>query len=226
MALPPQNSDAFIREVDEELRRDQIFGFWARYGRTVLVVILAGLAVFAGYLYWRHYQDQQAGLTGEKLQAAVDKLSANRFSDAKPALEELSGSDRAGYRAAARLALGGVAAQADDARTAAARFAEVAGDTGLPQPLRDLALIRQTAVEFDQLPPQTVITRLQPLATKGNAWFGSAGEMVAAAHLKAGRPQAAGPIFAAIAADPSVPETIRTRAVQIAALLGVDNQGR
>ncbi|QHL90751.1 tetratricopeptide repeat protein [Sphingomonas changnyeongensis] len=226
MALPPQNSDAFIREVDEELRRDQIFGFWARYGRTVLVVILVGLAVFAGFLYWRHHQDQQAGLTGEKLQAAVDKLSANRFTDAKPALEELTRSDRAGYRAAARLALGGVAAQADDARTAAARFAEVAGDAGLPQPLRDLALIRQTAVEFDQLPPQTVITRLQPLAQKGSAWFGSAGEMVAAAHLKAGRPEAAGPIFAAIAADPSVPETIRTRAVQIAALLGVDNQGR
>src|SRR3546814_21032509 len=95
-------------------------------------------------------------------------------------------------------------------------------DTRLAPPFRDLALIRQTALEFDTLKPQEVVDRLKPLATEGNPWFGSAGEMVAIAYMKMRKPELSGPLFAAMSKDRSVPETIRTRAVQMAGLLGVD----
>jgi hypothetical protein len=42
------------------------------------------------------------------------------------------------------------------------------------------------------------------------------------AYLKQGQKDKAGRLFAAIAADQQVPETIRNRAVQIAGTLGVD----
>src|SRR3546814_4684369 len=67
-----------------------------------------------------------------------------------------------------------------------------------------------------------VVDRLKPLATEGNPWFGSAGEMVAIAYMKMRKPELSGPLFAAMSKDRSVPETIRTRAVQMAGLLGVD----
>lgn len=222
MALPPQNSDAFVREVDEELRRDQIFSFWRRWGRLVFVAVLVGLAALAGWLFWQDRQARAAGAEAEKLTAAIEQLSASRFDEARPTLTALAASDRDGYRAAGRLALGAVAMQNGDLKAAAARFGEVANDTRLSDPLRHLALVRQTAAEFDQLPPDTVVQRLQPIAQKGSPWFGSAGEMVAAAHLKAGRRADAAAVFAAIAADPGVPQSIRSRAVQIAGVLGVD----
>jgi hypothetical protein len=40
--------------------------------------------------------------------------------------------------------------------------------------------------------------------------------------LKQGRKQEAGQLFAAIAKDPGVPQTIRSRAVQVAGSLGID----
>jgi len=67
-----------------------------------------------------------------------------------------------------------------------------------------------------------VVARLKPLAVPGNAWFGSAGELVGAAYLKQGRPELAGPLFAQIAKDKTVPETLRARARQLAGVLGVD----
>src|SRR3546814_8450557 len=67
-----------------------------------------------------------------------------------------------------------------------------------------------------------VVDRLKPLATEGNPWFGSAGEMVAIAYMKMRKPELSGSLFAAMSKDRSVPETIRTRAVQLAGLLGVD----
>ena len=59
-------------------------------------------------------------------------------------------------------------------------------------------------------------------ATPGNAWFGSAGEMVAMAYLKQGKENLAGPLFAAIAKDDEVPQSLRTRTRQLAGLLGYD----
>ena len=73
-----------------------------------------------------------------------------------------------------------------------------------------------------KLNPQTVVDRLKPLATPGNPWFGSAGELVAMAYMKQGKEELAGPLFAAIAKDDDVPQTLRSRARQLAGLLGYD----
>lgn len=79
-----------------------------------------------------------------------------------------------------------------------------------------------TALQFDKLPPQAVIDRLKGLAVPESAWFGSAGEMAAISYLKLNKPQEAARIFALLAKDRKVPESIRARAVQMAGSLGVD----
>ena len=85
-----------------------------------------------------------------------------------------------------------------------------------------MALIRQTALEFDSLKPEEVIARLQPLSKPGEPWFGSAGEMTADAMIKQGKKAEAGQLYAAIAKDTTVPNTMRARAAQIASSLGLD----
>ncbi|MBS0505537.1 MAG: tetratricopeptide repeat protein [Proteobacteria bacterium] len=221
MALTPETNEAFLREVDEELRRDELARFWKKWGRALVAAIAVGLIAFGAFLWWRDYQAKQAGAEGEKLTAAIEQLSNRQFDRALPALKELGASSRPGYRAVARIATGAVETEKDAAK-AAADFAAVAKDEKVAQPLRDLALIRQTTIEFDTLPPDQVIQRLGRLAQKGSPWFGSAGELVAIAHIKAGRPRDAGAIYAAIAADPGVPSTLRSRAAQMASVLGVD----
>jgi hypothetical protein len=116
--------------------------------------------------------------------------------------------------------------QRDDLKGAAARFAAIAGDASLAQPFRDLALVRQTMAEYDTMKPQAVVARLGTLAVPGNAWFGSAGEMVAVAYLRMNKRAEAGRLFGQIASDKDVPDTLRQRAVQMAGVLGVDAVGQ
>lgn len=222
MAITPHSDEAFLREVDEELRRDQLAGFWTRWGRWVVGGIVAALAVFAGVLYWQHHQDVAAGVEGEKLQAAFDSLGTGKFPDAQAQLAPIAQSSRPGYRALAIFSQADIALQKNDLKQAATLFASVASDTAQPDAFRNLALVRQTSAEYDALKPQVVIDRLRPLAVPGNPWFGSAGEMMAIATLRTGRRDLAGALFGQIARDDGVPQTIRQRAVQMAALLGVD----
>ena len=222
MARTPQTNEAFLREVDEELRRDDLTRLWKRWGIALVAADALGLIAFGGWLWWRDYQAKQAGVEGEKLTAAIEQLAANRIDPALPALKDLSASERAGYRTAARIADASITAQKGETQAAITTLDAVVKDEETGQVLRDLALIRQTTIAFDTLPPDQVIARMRPLAQKGNPWFGSAGELVAVAHLKAGRPKDAGAVFAALASDPAVPSSIRSRAAQMASVTGID----
>lgn len=222
MAITPNTNQAFLREVDDELRRDQLATFWERWGRWLIVAIVAALALFAGYLYWRHHQEQVAGVEGEQLQAAYDSLGANNPAAAGAPLATLATSRRAGYAVLAKFTQGDILLQKNNGKAAAALFAGIAADTGNAQPFRDLALIRQTAAEYDSVKPQVVVERLRPLAVAGNPWLGSAGEMVAVAYIRMNRRDLAGALFGKMARDEGVPNSIRQRAVQMAGVMGVD----
>ena len=214
--------DVFVREVDDALREDQLKEALQRHGRIAAVALVAALLALGGFLWWREHQQTVAGEAGEKFMVALDQVEAGRLTPAYGALEPLTAKGPDGTRTAAQLMQAGIALEQGNRAQAAKLYGQVAGNGDAPRPYRDLALIRQTATEFDRLPPATVIARLKPLAVPGNAWFGSAGELVGAAYLKQGRGDLAGPLFAAIAKDTAVPETLRGRARQLAGMLGVD----
>lgn len=225
MALTPVNNEAFLREVDDELRRDRATQVWKRWGVWIVAAVVAGLAAFGGWLYWQHRQGQAAGVEGERLQAAYDALAAGNAAAAAAPLSTLQASGNDGYRVLAIFTQADIALQKNDLKGAAAKFAAVAGDASVAQPFRDLALIRQTAAEFDTVKPQVVVDRMRPLAVPGGAWLGSAGELLGAAYLKMGQRAQAGEVFGRVSRDKDVPESIRQRAVQLAGALGSGNQG-
>ncbi|HYI42321.1 MAG TPA: tetratricopeptide repeat protein [Sphingomicrobium sp.] len=222
MAIQPRDNETFYREVDEELRKEQLGGLWKRYGPLVTIALLLLLAALGGYLFWKNQQAERAGQRGEALVSAFDDVQAGKAKQAVPKLEQIAKEGDPGYRAAALLTKADIALQEGNNQAAVATFRQVANDGDIAEPYRQLALIRQTTVEFDRLPPAEVVRRLQPMAQAGNPWFGSAGELVALAHLKQKQPQRAAPIFAALAKDETLPSSIRSRAMQMAGALGID----
>jgi hypothetical protein len=222
LALRPEDNETFYREVDEELRRDQLKTYWERFGKLVIAGVILVLALIGGFIWWQNQTEVKAGERSEKLLAAFDDIAARKTAPAQSKLNELAGSGSEGHRAAALLTKAALAIEAKDLKGAAAAYKQVADDSDLAQPYRDLALVRMTAVEFDTIQPQAVVDRLKGLAVTGNPWFGSAGEMVALSYMRLNKPQQAAGIFAAMAKDKKLPDTLRSRATQMAGSLGVD----
>ena len=227
MALTPTDKragsdEAFLREVDDAVRASDLTNFWTRYGRWLLALLVAGLLAFGGWIIYQNRVQAAADLQSEKFVDAMDKLRAGDEKGGRAKLAALTKADQPGYRAMAQLVEANMLGEDGETKKATALYAKVAGDSSLPQTFRDLALIRQTSAEFDGLPAQTVVDRLKPLAKPGNAWFGSAGEMTAIAYMKMGKDNLAGPIFAQISKQEGVPQSLRSRAQQMAGALGVD----
>ena len=222
MALSPNDGETFLREVDEELRKEQVNTFVARYGWWIAAAAVLFLGAVGGWIWWQQREAAAAGDQGEALLEALSSMEAGNRRAAAPKIAELAQSDVEGYRAAALFARANSETAAGNAPAAIATLRAIAADEDLDRNYRDAALVRQTALEFDALQPQAVVRRLRPLVRPGSAWLGTAGEMLGVAYLKMRRPELAGPVFAQIARDESLPGSIRNRTGQMASALGID----
>lgn len=212
MAITPDTGDAFIREVDDEYRRERLGQFWARYGRWLLAGIGLALLLLAGGLYWRSLQEQQADARG---QALLRAQAGGGAPSARAALKPIESAPEPGYRALARLAEAASLIKANDLKGAAKVYEALAADSDAAEPFRNLALVRAVQLQFDDMPAQAVVDRLRPLALPGGPWFGSAGELTAMAYLKLGKSDLALPLMENLLTDEGVPTTIKARVQQL-----------
>lgn len=223
LAVTPREPDeAFLREVDEGVRRDQVASLWQRFGKVGIALVIVLLGALAYYLWRRDNQAAAAGVAGEQLSQAMTQLEVGEGAKARPVIDRLAEDGPAGYGTVAKLVQASDAIGGGDSAKAVKMLDAIAADTGQPQPVRDAALLKSVRLSYDNLPPATVIARLKPLAVPGNAWFGLAGEMTALAQLKAGQNAAARPLLIAITRDETLPPSLRSRTAQLAVAEGVD----
>ena len=222
---PDDNSEAFLREVDENLRRDRAQAMARRFGPLVIGGILLLLAAIGGWMYWQDRHAKATAIDSETLSSAMNDIAARKDAAAAPKLDQLARSSSDGIAIEAKLTQAALAITAGKTASAIAIYRAIADDRSAAQPFRDIANLRLTTMEFDSIKPEEVISRLEPLAKPGGPWFGSAGELTGMAMIKMGRKAEAGHLFASIAADKNVPESIRGRAVPLAGTLGVDATG-
>lgn len=217
-----REDEILMREIDEAVRQDDTVQFFQKYGVALGGAVALIIVGMFGYWWWDSTSEGALEAQSESIISALDSVEAGDFDGAEEKVAGLVDDGSSGARTIARFLQAGAALeQGEDAR-AVELYASVVADAQAPQALRDLALIREVSTNFDDRDPADVIAKLKGLAVPGNAYFGSAGELVAIAHLEAGNRKEAGALFSAIAQDETIPATLRNRSRQMAGLLGVD----
>jgi hypothetical protein len=222
LAQPPDITETFVKEVDENLRRDRLRDFFKENGTWIVLGVILFLAISGGIIWYQQHREKNAQAEVEQLAQLYKDIGDGNTGKVPQQLDELSDSGSKAVRASALFTRAAFAVQQNDPKLAIATYKKIRDDSSLPDSHRNAALIRETALEFDQLQPQQVITQLEPLAKPGDPWFGSAGEMTALALIKQGKTKEAGQLFATLAKDKDVPEAIRNRSIQISGSLGAD----
>ncbi|MGX7895842.1 tetratricopeptide repeat protein [Tsuneonella sp. HG222] len=214
--------DMLLREVDDAVRQDDATEFVRRYGKPLGALFVAALLAFAGWLWWSGHRAGQEEEGSEAFVKALDQFQAGNLDTADRQLATIAENGAPAAAAAAAMMRAGIAAQNGNIDQAAQMFNAVAADGDAPKEYRDFATVRAVAASYEKMKPEDVVARLKPLATPGNPWFASAAELVAMAYIKQGNNDLAGPLFTAIAQDETAPDTARSRARQMAGMLGFD----
>ncbi len=211
-----------MREVDEAVRTDEALSAFRRFGIPVGILVFLGLAGFAAYLYMERSQESELEAQSVALVQAIDEFEEQNDDIADGKLVPLTQEGSPGIMASARMMRAGIALQDGRLDDAIALYDEISADETAPQPSRDAATLYSVTVQYDDLDPQEVIDRLGPLANPDNAFFGSAGELVAHAYLAQDRKEQAGPLLVQIAQAEDIPPSIQMRAAQLASAEGFD----
>ena len=104
MAIKPNDGETFLREVDEELRRERVNQTVARYGWWIVAGMVLVLVAIGGIFWYRGYQHDLAEARGESLLNALDSLESGNRNSATTQIDALAESGSPGYRAAALFA--------------------------------------------------------------------------------------------------------------------------
>lgn len=216
------DNDSFVAEVTEEVRRDQMYAVWRKYGPWVIFALAAIILGTAGGAWWSQRQvDAAREASGPIFEAAVVEDDARRAT----LLTEAAAASDGDLSAIARLRAGAALAASGDVDGAAAAYQAVADDAGVDRRLRELGGLRVVMVRADAMPPDEMLDRLRPLAAEGAPWRPLAMELTAAAHLRAGDREAALATLADVAGDATATPGARQRSTDLIAALGGEALG-
>ena len=219
--LSPED-EVVMREIDEAVRKDDAAAFAQKYGLIVGSVLTVFLLSLGAYLFYNSQVEAGLEADSEQLLSVLDYAEAQDFASVKDRTAPLLDAETPGVRTSARLLQAAAALETDEPDRAIELYAQSASDEGAPKSMRDMARLREVATNFDSREPADIIAKLADLAQPGSPFFGSAAELTAIAHLEAGNREEAGTLFAAIAKDKDLPQTLRDRALQMTGQLGVD----
>lgn len=202
--------DEFIREVDEEHRREQVLQIWRRFGGLIVGLAFVVIAGIGGWRYWQYAEVKQAEVAATRFADATDLAGQGNSEEAEKALLALASDAPAGYRMLARFrAAAETGLQAPEAGAKA--FDTLAGDGALGADLQGLARLRAAALRLDGDDPKAGATALESLAAPASPWRHSARELLGLSALKRGDYDGAGRWFEQIATDRETPQGLRGR---------------
>jgi hypothetical protein len=211
-------NDEFIREVDEEYRRDQIAQIWKRYNGVIIGAAALVVASVGGWRYWEHTQETRSQAAAVRYEDALNLSRQDKGKEAEGALEALSKDGAAGYALLARFRLAAELGQ-QNVENGASAYDALANDANVSPLWRDLARLRAAWLRLDSAEPAKIRQALEPMAAPGNAWRHSARELLGLSGLKAGDMDYAGRWFDQIAADRETPSALRQRLAVYTALV-------
>lgn len=213
-------SDIF-REVEEDIRREQLKKLWDRYGVIVIAIAVLIVAGTAGWRGWEWYIDRQAAAAGEDYYQALSLAQRGEQPAAIASFQEIAGGGGP-FAPLARLRLAAELAAAGDTEAAVAAYDAMAADSRVEPQLRNLARIRAGYLLVDQAELAELESRVGDLVTPEGAWRHSAREILGLAAYREGDSAAAADHFQEIIADADAPDDLRNRAQLMIALTAAD----
>ena len=210
------DTDGFIEEVTEEVRRDKLFGYFRRYGwiAGLIVVLLVGGAAWSE---WRKAQaEAQAQALGDRMLAA---LELNDQAARSAAIAEVQ-AEEPRARAALDMIAASELAAGDQLEEAVTRLKALSTNSEVPDVYRQIAGFKALLLQSTSLSAAERRAGFSDYAAPGNPLRLLAEEQLALITVELGETESAIQQFQAILIDAETSAGLQQRAMQAIVALG------
>jgi hypothetical protein len=214
---PDPQQEALFREVDEDLRHEQITRLWKQYGTAVITAAVLVVAVVAGYQGWNAYKAHQRNADARAYELAVAQADSAP-GDAADALAAVAAQAQSGTATLAQINRASLLVKAGKPADALLAYKAVMTNSGSDPVLRDMATLRYALLGMDNGVDSGELWGLvQPLAVPGQPLTYSAMQVQALLSIKDGKPEEAQKTLQAMIDSTDCPPGLRSRASSLLA---------
>ncbi len=208
-----------FKEVDEDLRRDNLEKLWKKYGFQIMGLAAAVVLGVAGVQGWQAYDLDQRGKLSDRYGAARELAQGGETTAGLDAMIDLSEATGDSYAGLAAFEEARLRVESGDTGGAIALWDRIAEGSGLGPGFKEVATLFSILHQIDSGDPAALRARLQPLAADSQPFRSSARELLALIALGEGDTAAARDLYTKISDDREAPAGLRQRATQMLAAL-------
>lgn len=206
----PDLTDAFIQEVDEDVKNDNLKALWDKYG--LLIIAFVVLAVSATISFdqiknWRLTQNQQR--TEEYMSAAQIRADDPEANIA--ALQQISQKNQGIFSDFARLQIANVLLNQDKIEEALTALENLVNDKQVNSEVKHIALVKLATYRVDTMDRASFEQLLQPLLAENTSWTPMAQDLLAMSAIRNGDIDAARNIYENILKIEGLPESFKAK---------------
>jgi hypothetical protein len=207
-----EQNDNFLREVEEELRRERIEKIWREYGTYLIAGALLIVLAVLGREYYVGRRTAAAEATGARYEDALALATDNKQGSAAKEFEAVTANGTGGYPQLARLQSAGALLKDGKKAEALAAFEALAKESGADPLLRDYAALQAASLRLGEADFTEMQNRLNPLLGDDSPWRYNARELLGLAAFKAGNASEARNLLTPLLVDQRTPQSIAVRA--------------
>lgn len=220
--MADHTEDALMREINDELREEQMHKLWKRYGGFIIGIAISIVVIVAGYQGWRTYTKSVQMSESEILYNAGLSAQNGDTSGAISQLGKLGQEGKSGYQVIAQFQQAALYSKNNDNKSAADIYRSIAENSSNDGDIKGLALVLGALQEIkisgenrDELKQ-----RLNTANADTNPWRHSIREILALLEMESGNKEAAAKIFTSLSDDAQAPDGVRSRARKLLAVIG------
>jgi hypothetical protein len=206
-----EERDSLLREVDEELRREQMEKLWQKYSGLILGAATLVVLLVAGYKFLETRRIAAVEAGGAEFQKAISLSEASKNDEAAKAFEDIAKSGPKGYAALAKLHVAGAQIKAGKEAEALATYEGLANDAGADPLLKNFAQLQAASLRMGQADFTEMQNRLNSLTGDSSPYKVTARELLGFAAYKAGKTDEARKLLEPLLIDPAATRAIQER---------------
>lgn len=204
--------DAFIREIDEELKNEKLKKIWDRYGLFIILFVVLAISATVSFETFKAWNQKRNQEFSNAYAYALNLQNQGKYGEAMGVLENIEKSKKGIYSDLAQIQMANVLVEQGKVEPAMAIWEKIVADADFNQQMREVATIKLASYKLDFAPSEEIQKMLSPFVAVNGPWTNIAKEMLAMLAIREGNNTQARAYYQEISSAENTPEALRARA--------------
>lgn len=215
-------NDAFIREVSEDVKNDQLKEIWKKYGLWIVLGVAAILTIAVSWETIKAKRIEKSAELTETFAYAVSLQNQGKYDQALAIYERIEKDGHEIYGDVAKLQISNIYFEQGKVVEGVRLLEEIVNNKKVNKDLHEMSAIKLATYKLDVAPKEEVLALLTPIATSQSSWANIAKEMSAMLYIREGDLVQARAMYQSILDSADADEDLRARVKDMLSTLGAE----